>query len=70
MAFKALAAHNWHVRDVQNKGMGGAALHIHIWPYIYTLMAGKWNWSKQTETGSALLSDISHAVGYFISLCP
>lgn len=31
MAFKALAAHNWHVRDAQSKGMGRAALHIRIW---------------------------------------
>lgn len=30
MPFKALAAHNWHVRDAQNKGMGRAALYIHI----------------------------------------
>jgi len=32
MALKALAAHNWHVRDAQGKGAGRAALHIHIWP--------------------------------------
>lgn len=57
MAFKALAAHNWHVRDAQNKGMGRAALHIHIWPaHVHTYSRemewkaeNSWNWRCSPE---------------------
>lgn len=73
MAFKALAAHNWHVRDAKIKGWKSSFAHSYLacnYLLMSALMAVKWNWSELTtpEAGAALLSDISHAVGYFISL--
>ena len=42
MALKALAAHTWHVRDAQGKGVGRAALHICIWPVSTCGCSGLW----------------------------